>query len=98
MPLFDSCHMKRWKMLGAGFLSLCAFMAVLPRFFRTCGCGQESPPVSNLRTINTAQVTYLSGHNRYASIEDLIKEGLLDPRYRKEVSRYRYSVHLSGED
>src|SRR5262245_8236184 len=69
--------MKRWKTPGAGFLSLCAFAAILPQLLRTCGCGPpESAAVSNLRTINTAQVIYLTGHNSYASIEDLIKEGL----------------------
>jgi hypothetical protein len=92
--------MKRWKTLGAGVLSLFAVVVILPRFIgRACGCSpQESSAVSNLRTINTAQVTYLSGHNNYGSIEDLIKAGLLDRRYREGLSGYRYSIQVSGEN
>jgi len=92
--------MERWKTLGAGVLAVFVFVVILPRFFlRACGCSvQESSAVSNLRTINTAQVTYLSGYKSYGSIEDLIKAGLLDHQYRNDLSGYRYSIQISGEN
>ena len=45
----------------------------------------ESAAVANLRTINTALVTYLAANGgRYGGIPDLIQAGLLDGRFGGE--------------
>jgi hypothetical protein len=63
------------------------------------GQTNESAAVSNLRTINTAQVTYLSSHDgKYGTISDLIAEQLLDSRFDTIVAGYVYKVTLSDED
>jgi hypothetical protein len=51
-----------------------------------------------LRTINTAEVTYLSSNTKYGSIKDLLGSGLLDPRFdsRKPIAGYRIVVSGGG--
>jgi len=57
----------------------------------------ESSAVANLRTINTALVTYLSSNGgRYGNIPDLIKAGLLDGRFGGVVSGFSYSIINAG--
>jgi hypothetical protein len=57
----------------------------------------ESSAVANLRTINTAEMTYLSSDRRYSSLADLIASGLLDSRYNGTKAGYRFSVSTDGK-
>ena len=60
-------------------------------------CKYGCPPVANLRTINTAEVTYLSslaGH--YGKMEDLIAARLLDDTFTGTKAGYRYTVTLDA--
>jgi hypothetical protein len=53
----------------------------------------ESAAVANLRTINTAQVTFLSAAGgRYGLLEDLIKAGLLDESFRGVKAGFNFAV------
>jgi len=82
----------RSKILGIFFVSLIGAALILPIFLvRHHGAAPESTAVANLRTINTAEVTYLSSNAKYGSIEDLIGSGVLDPRFdsRKPIAGYR---------
>ena len=55
----------------------------------------ECAAVANLRTINTAQVTYLSSSGgTYGSIADLIAAGLLDDTFIGIKAGYKYSITL----
>jgi hypothetical protein len=57
----------------------------------------ESGAVSQLRTINTAEVTYLSGNGgRYGTIADMVAEGLLDERFKGEISGFTFAVIAAG--
>jgi prepilin-type N-terminal cleavage/methylation domain-containing protein len=59
----------------------------------------ESAAVSNLRTINTAEVTYLSSSpGTYGNIPDLITAGLLDSRFGGTISGYGFQIQASGSD
>jgi hypothetical protein len=52
-----------------------------------------------LRTINTAEVTYLSSNaGAYGSIPQLITQGLLDNRFSGSVSGYSFTVTASSTD
>jgi hypothetical protein len=93
---------KRWKTLAGGFIGIVGLMIILSQSLRSCGCSPQASPesvsVANLRTINTAEVTHLSSKGKYGTIQDLIKAGLLDPRYGSQIWQYQYSVQVSGED
>lgn len=79
------------------FIGVVILMALLPRFLiGTCGGSNESPGVANLRTINTAEVTYLSNAGSYGMIEDLIAARLLDETFAGIKSGYSYSVTLDA--
>ncbi|HLH31403.1 MAG TPA: hypothetical protein VKY31_09390, partial [Terriglobia bacterium] len=53
----------------------------------------ESSAVAQLRTINTAEVTYMAAHGgSYGSIPDMIDAGLLDKRFGATISGFNYSV------
>jgi len=57
----------------------------------------ESWGVSNLRTVNTAEVTYLSSSGgRYGTIEDLIAARLLDDTFNGTKGGYRFTITLGA--
>ena len=61
-------------------------------------CKDGCPPVANLRTLNTAEVTYLSSSGgRYGSIADLIAAGLLDDTFIGIKAGYKYSITLDAK-
>ena len=71
----------------------------IPSLLRSRQAAQESSAVAQLRTINTAQVTYLSSNaGSYGSIPQLITQGLLDSRFAGSVSGYNFTVTASGSD
>ena len=58
----------------------------------------ESAAVANLRTINTAQVTYLStSGGSYGEIADLIAAGLLDDTFTGIKAGYKYSITVDAK-
>jgi len=62
---------------------------------RHCGSG-ESPPVANLRTVNNAEITYLSQAGSYGTITDLIAAGLLDEEFSGTKAGYNVSITLDA--
>ncbi len=68
----------------------------IPSLLRSRQAANESAAVANLRTINTAQVTYLSSAaGLYGGVQDLVSAGLLDTRFTNTttgVSGYSFSV------
>jgi type IV pilus assembly protein PilA len=98
----------RFKMnRGFSLLELLIVVAIIliiatiaiPSLLRSRQSAQESSAVAQLRTINTAEVTYLSANQgSYGSIDNLITQGLLDARFSGSVSGYSYSVIATGTD
>ena len=71
----------------------------IPSLIKSRQFAQESAAVSNLKTINTSEVTYLSSNaGTYGSIPQLITAGLLDSRFANSLSGYTFSVQASGSD
>jgi prepilin-type N-terminal cleavage/methylation domain-containing protein len=72
----------------------------IPNLLRSRQAANESAAVSTLRTINTAEVTYLSSAaGNYGTLGDLVTAGLLDSRFAGgAVSGYSFSVVASGAD
>jgi len=71
----------------------------IPSLLRSRQAAQESSAVAQIRTINTAEVTYLSSNGgNYGSIPELITAGLLDGRFATSVSGYVFGVQASGSD
>src|SRR5947209_11536381 len=71
----------------------------LSSLLRSRQAAQESSAVAQLRTVNTAEVTYLSSNQgSYGDIPSLITAGLLDGRFATSVSGYTFSVTASGSD
>jgi hypothetical protein len=61
------------------------------------GTPPEVSAVANLRTINTAEVTYLSSSGgTYGSITELIAAGLLDETFIGTKAGYKYSITLNA--
>jgi len=71
----------------------------IPSLLRSRQSAQESSAVAQLRTINTAEVTYLaSNQGSYGSIPLLITQGLLDARFTASISGYNFTADVSGND
>ena len=69
----------------------------IPSLLRSRQAAQESSAVAQLRTINTAEVTYI-GNNQgsYGDIPSLITQGLLDARFVGSISGYNFTIAVSG--
>ena len=71
----------------------------IPSLLRSRQAAQESSAVAQIRTINTAEVTYLSSNQgSYGDITNLIAQGFLDNRFTASVSGYNFVVTASGTD
>jgi type IV pilus assembly protein PilA len=71
----------------------------IPSLLRSRQAAQESAAVAQIRTINTAQVTYLSSYGgSYGTAGQLIAAGLLDSRFSGSVSGFNFAVDASGTD
>jgi len=71
----------------------------IPSLLRSRQAAQESSAVAQVRTINTAEVTYLSSNQgSYGDVVSLVSQGLLDNRFTGSVSGYAYTVSASGTD
>src|SRR5919206_544944 len=73
----------------------------IPSLLRSRQAANESSAVANLRTINTAEVKYLSSAGGvYGSVTDLVTAGLVDSRFSggTAVSGYNYTITVSGSD
>src|SRR5205814_3016241 len=71
----------------------------IPSLLRSRQAAQESSAVAQVRTLNTAQITYLSSESgSYGSIPQLITQGLLDGRFSGSVSGYSFTVDARSEE
>jgi prepilin-type N-terminal cleavage/methylation domain-containing protein len=84
-------------LIVVGIILIIATIAI-PSLLKSRQSANESSAVSNLRLVNTAQVTYASGNQgNYGSITQLVSAGLLDSRFNQVVSSYSFSVTLSAD-
>ena len=73
----------------------------IPSLLRSRQAANESAAVANLRTINTAQVTYLSSNGgNYGDLSGLVSAGLLDTTFSSGNPKagYNFSVTATGAD
>ena len=69
----------------------------IPSLLRSRQSAQESSAVAQLRTINTAEVTYIgSNQGSYGDVPSLITQGLLDGRFAGSMSGYSFTIAVSG--
>jgi hypothetical protein len=94
---------RTWRFFRSVVLGLSAASWLLLTIYiaeRPVGSDFESPAVAQLRTINTAELTYReypAGHDgTYGTIPDLIKAGLLDSSYDSPIHGYVLNVAISG--
>src|SRR5436309_6482132 len=97
----------RMKDRGFSLLELLIVVAIIliiatiaiPSLLRSRQSAQESAAVAQIRTINTAEITYLSSNQgSYGNAAQLITQGLLDSRFSGSVSGYNFVVTVSGSD
>jgi hypothetical protein len=72
-------------------------IAIPSNLCRGGGGSNESAAVANLRTINTAEVTYKSSSGgSYGTMADLIEARLLDDTFTGIKAGYNYTITLDG--
>lgn len=71
----------------------------IPSLLRSRQSANETHAVANLKTVNTAEVQYLSNsQNQYGAVPDLITAGMLDGRYGPGGSAgYDYDIEVSAD-
>ena len=84
-------------MIVVAIILIIATIAI-PSLLRSRQSAQESSAVAQLRTINTAEVTYI-GNNQgsYGDIPSLITQGLVDARFSGSISGYNFTLNVSGD-
>src|SRR5438477_5545093 len=71
----------------------------IPSLLRSRQAANESAAVAQVRTITTAEVTYLSSSGgTYGTITQLVAAGLLDSGFNATKSGYNYSIATNGLD
>src|SRR5438552_5387513 len=73
----------------------------IPSLLRSRQAANESAAVANLRTVNTAQVTYLSSSGgNFGTLAGLVAAGLLDSTFTAGAPKagYNFSVVASGSN
>src|ERR1051326_9630922 len=71
----------------------------IPSLLRSRQAANESAAVAELRTINTAEVTYLSSSGgNFGNIAQLTSAGLLDSRFSGTMSGYNFAITTTGTD
>src|SRR5262245_45512407 len=71
----------------------------IPSLLRSRQAANESAAVASVRTITTAEVTYLSSSGgNYGDIAMLVTAGLLDTGFNGTKGGYQYSITTNGLD
>src|SRR5437868_4717968 len=71
----------------------------IPSLLRSRQAANESAAVAQVRTITTAEVTYLSSSGgNYGTVTQLVSAGLLDSGFNSTKGGYNYSIITSGTD
>src|SRR5262249_30175912 len=94
--------MKKEK--GFSLLELLIVVAIIlliatiaiPSLLRSRQAANESHAVANLRTLNTAEVQYMSTYQQYGQIANLVTVGLVDSRYASGSAGYDYGVTIGS--
>src|SRR5215470_7609213 len=92
------------KQNGFSLLELLIVVAIIliiatiaiPSLLRSRQAANESHAVANLRTLNTAEVQYISTYQQYGPISNLVSVGLLDSRYTTGSAGYNFGVTLGS--
>ena len=97
---------RTFEYVFVGIIGLIVLVILLPSL--TCACSRngsnESAAVANLRTINTAQVTYKSmllsdgtpATGTYGTMDDLIDARVLDDTFAGTKAGYNYSIRVDA--
>jgi prepilin-type N-terminal cleavage/methylation domain-containing protein len=67
----------------------------IPSLLRSRQAANESHAVGNMRTLNTAEVSYISSYQVYGDLPELVTAGLIDNRYTNGSAGYNFGVTLS---
>jgi prepilin-type N-terminal cleavage/methylation domain-containing protein len=68
----------------------------IPSLLRSRQAANETHAVANLRTLNTAEVQYISSHQgNYGALADLVAAGLVDSSFSASAG-YNFDVALSS--
>ena len=71
----------------------------IPSLLRSRQAANESAAVASIRTMTTAQITYLSSSGgSYGTLTQLITAGLLDTGFNNTKSGYNYSIDNTSTD
>src|SRR6476646_4977387 len=69
----------------------------IPSLLRSRQAANETHAVANLKTVNTAEVQYISTHQgNYGDLPSLVTAGLIDDRFTAGSAGYDFAIQLSA--
>jgi prepilin-type N-terminal cleavage/methylation domain-containing protein len=69
----------------------------IPSLLKSRQAANEASAATDLRVVNTAEVSYLSNGGVYGSTSDLVTAGLLDNRFSTPMAGYVINITLSAD-
>jgi type II secretory pathway pseudopilin PulG len=70
----------------------------IPNYLTSRKLANEAAAVAEIKTINTAQATYLGASRTFGTIPDLIAAKTLDPRFSGTLSGYNFNITIIEGD
>lgn len=68
----------------------------IPSLLRSRQSANEAHAVASMRTVNTAEVQYISTHQgNYGDLPNMVTAGLIDDRFTQGSAGYNYDIQLS---
>lgn len=71
-------------------------MIAVPSLLRSRQAANESAAAANMKSINIAQNAYMATWHVFATMTQLVGDGLLDTRFQGNLSGYQFGIAVTG--
>ena len=98
LGLYFKINAITW-LIAVGIVPLMIASALLlPRLLRYAEPKNEAAAVARIQNINTAQSKYMSSHQKYGTLQELVDAGLLERAFLDQAQGYRFRIETQESE